>query len=155
MFLVRMHDDVKVQFPAMTKLIHRTWLLVNGNVECVVQGKGRTEQLKKLGKCYFYLDTLHQWWGLNLPEGGSPSVAVGTAKEMTLLLQIESGDRILKSYQPEVIRLLSSVKAIPSTVHWALKTPEPTCLPGWPNCHQPILLSITGWGFQILQVHLC
>ena len=25
----------------MTKLIHRTWLLVNGNVEYVVQGKGR------------------------------------------------------------------------------------------------------------------
>ena len=35
------YDDVKVQFPAMTKLIHRTWLLVNGNVEYVVQGKGR------------------------------------------------------------------------------------------------------------------
>ena len=25
----------------LTKLIHRTWLLVNGNIEYVVQGKGR------------------------------------------------------------------------------------------------------------------
>ncbi len=36
-----LYGDVKAQFPAMTKLIHRTWLLVNGNVEYVVQGKGR------------------------------------------------------------------------------------------------------------------
>ena len=36
-----LYGDVKVRLPAMTKLIHRTWLLVNGNVEYVVQGKGR------------------------------------------------------------------------------------------------------------------
>ena len=36
-----LYVDVKAQFPAMTTLIHRTWLLVNGNVEYVVQGKGR------------------------------------------------------------------------------------------------------------------
>jgi hypothetical protein len=36
-----LYYDANVQFPAMTKLIHRTWLLVNGNVEYVIQGKGR------------------------------------------------------------------------------------------------------------------
>jgi hypothetical protein len=35
------YDDVKARLPAMTKLIHKTWLLVNGKVEYVVQGKGR------------------------------------------------------------------------------------------------------------------
>ena len=36
-----LYGDVKARFPAMNKLIHRTWLLVNGNVEYVVEGKGR------------------------------------------------------------------------------------------------------------------
>ena len=36
-----LYGDVKAWFPAMTKLIHRTWLLVNCNVEYVVEGKGR------------------------------------------------------------------------------------------------------------------
>jgi hypothetical protein len=35
-----LYGDVKARFPAMNKLIHRTWLLVNGNVEYVVEGKG-------------------------------------------------------------------------------------------------------------------
>ena len=35
------YDDVKARLPAMKKLIHKTWLLVNGKVEYVVQGKGR------------------------------------------------------------------------------------------------------------------
>jgi hypothetical protein len=38
-----LYGDVKARFPAMNKLIHRTWLLVNGNVEYVVKGKGRHE----------------------------------------------------------------------------------------------------------------
>ena len=36
-----LYGDVKARFPAMNKLIHRTWLLVNGNIEYVAQGKGR------------------------------------------------------------------------------------------------------------------
>jgi hypothetical protein len=35
------YGDVKAICPAMTKLIHKTWLMVNGNVEYVREGKGR------------------------------------------------------------------------------------------------------------------
>ncbi len=35
------YSDVKALCPAMTKLIHRTWLMMNGNLEYVLQGQGR------------------------------------------------------------------------------------------------------------------
>jgi hypothetical protein len=35
------YSDVKTLFPALTKLIHRTWLMMNGNLEYVLQGQGR------------------------------------------------------------------------------------------------------------------
>ena len=34
-----LYRDVKVICPAMKKLIHKTWLMVNGNVEYAVEGK--------------------------------------------------------------------------------------------------------------------
>jgi hypothetical protein len=34
-----LYRDVKAICPAMKKLIHKTWLVVNGNVEYVVEGK--------------------------------------------------------------------------------------------------------------------
>ncbi len=35
------HRDVKAICPAMIKLIHRTWLMMNGNLEYVLEGQGR------------------------------------------------------------------------------------------------------------------
>ena len=40
-----LYRDVKARCPAMTKLIHRSWLMVNGDVEYVREGQGRH-------KCY-------------------------------------------------------------------------------------------------------
>ena len=36
-----LYRDVKARCPAMTKLIHRSWLMVNGDVEYVREGQGR------------------------------------------------------------------------------------------------------------------
>jgi hypothetical protein len=36
-----LYRDVNSRCPVMTKLIHRTWLMVNGNVEYVMEGQGR------------------------------------------------------------------------------------------------------------------
>ncbi len=35
------YRDVKAICPAMTTLIHRTWLMMNGNLEYVLEGQGR------------------------------------------------------------------------------------------------------------------
>ncbi len=35
------YSDVNAICPAMTKLIHRTWLMMNGNLDYVLQGQGR------------------------------------------------------------------------------------------------------------------
>jgi hypothetical protein len=59
------YGDVKAICPAMTKLIHRTWLMVNGNVEYVREGKGRHQ-------CYWVYKHDKQYiegkqLGLNMP----------------------------------------------------------------------------------------
>jgi hypothetical protein len=35
------YRDVKAKCPAMTTLIQRTWLMMNGNLEYVLEGQGR------------------------------------------------------------------------------------------------------------------
>jgi hypothetical protein len=35
------YRDVKAICPAMTTLIHRTWLMINGNLDYVLEGQGR------------------------------------------------------------------------------------------------------------------
>jgi hypothetical protein len=70
------YTDVKAICPVMTTLIHRTWLIMNGNLEYVLEGQGRHPcyQVYKHDKEYIQGETQ----GLNTAGMGSTKGPGGT-----------------------------------------------------------------------------